>query len=282
MSEGAKESPTRNLAASHDDLRALHLLCREGRLYDVERWIADGKPLQLSPEVIPKGARPKTALQIALESGQHSLALLLLKNGYRLDLERYSPLNLVLNARRWDLFDLLLEWGADLESADVYTVLETYNVDLYERCRAAGYDLTQRHEMGSILGHGTSNRPLLGFVKRHRLEDPKLQLELNMALGYHARAGNEKGVSLCLWAGANPHTPTPNPEWGMVEDENPENEEGGFIGWSAIEEAASEGHLHILKRLGLTRAVTISTTSTDMQAINPSSRSFWAFGRRRI
>jgi hypothetical protein len=143
-----------------------------------------------------------------------------------------------------------LEWGADLESADVYTILETYNVDLYERCRAAGYDLTQRHEMGFILGHGTSNRPLLGFVKRHRHEDPNLQLELNIALGYHARAGNEKGVSLCLWAGADPHAPTPNPELGMVEDENPDDEEDGFIGWSAIEEAASAGHLDILKRLG--------------------------------
>lgn len=58
--------------------------------------------------------------------------------------------------------------GADLRSADVYTVLNTYNVELYERFRAAGYNLTERHEMASILGHGTSNRPLLGFMKRYR------------------------------------------------------------------------------------------------------------------
>ena len=101
-----------------------------------------------------KGTRPKTALQIALESGQHSLAFLLLNYGYRLDLEQYAPLDMALQARRWDLFDLLLEWGADLKSADVYTVLNTYNVDLYERFRATGYNLTERHEMGAILGHG--------------------------------------------------------------------------------------------------------------------------------
>jgi hypothetical protein len=65
---------------------------------------------------------------------------------------------------------------------------------------AAGYDLTERHEMASMLGHGTRNRPLLGFVKRHRSEDPKIQQELNIALGYHVRAGNERGVNLCLWA----------------------------------------------------------------------------------
>lgn len=240
----------RPLAQSLEDVRALHQLCREGRLYDVERWIADGKPLQLAPEDIRKGTRPKTALQIALESGQHSLGFLLLRSGYRLDLERYAPLNLALQSRRWDLFDLLLEWGADLKTVDVYTVLNTYNAELYERFRAAGYDLTDRHEMASVLGHGTSNRPLLGFVKRHRAEDPKIQIELNIALGYHVREGNERGVNLCLWAGADPHAPAPNPELGISEDPGQEDDDERFVGWSAIEEAASHGHLSILKRLG--------------------------------
>lgn len=225
-------------------------MCREGRLYDVQRWIADGKPLQLAPDAIRKGTRPKTALQIALQTGQHSLASLLLSGGYRLELERYAPLDIALQARRWDLADLLLEWGADLKSADVYTVLNTYNVELYERFRASGYDLTERHEMGAILGHGTRNRPLLGFVKRYRTEDPKIQRELNIALSYHVRAGNERGVSLCLWAGADPHAPAPNPESSLSEDADPEDGEEPFIGWTAMEEAAREGHLTILKRLG--------------------------------
>jgi hypothetical protein len=72
----------------------------------------------------------------------------------------------------------------------------------YERFMAAGYDLTKCHEMAAFLGLGTSNRPLLGFVKRHRTENPKIQMELNMALGYHVRARNDRGVALCLWAGA--------------------------------------------------------------------------------
>lgn len=225
-------------------------MCREGRLYEVERWIAEGKPIQVAPQAIPKSSRPKTALQIALETGQHSLAVLLLSRGYRVELERYSPLDMALQVRRWDLFDLLLEWGADLRSADVYTVLNTYNVELYERFRAAGYDLTERHEMASILGHGTSNRPLLGFMKRHRTEDPKIQHELDIALGCHVRAGNEKGINLCPWAGADVHAPAPNPESGLSQDTDTEEGEEHFTGWSAIEQAASEGHLTILKRLG--------------------------------
>jgi hypothetical protein len=240
----------RPLAQCVDNARVLHQLCREGRLYEVEHWIADGKPLQIAPDAIRKGTHPKTSLEIALETGQHSLVSLLLKSGYRLELERYAPLDLSLRARRWDLFDLLLEWGADLKSADVYTVLETYNNALYERFWAAGYDLTERHEMGSILGHSTSNRPLLGFLKRHRAEDPKLQMELNIALGCHARAGNDRGVALCLWAGANPHSPAPNLELGIAEEPDDDDGDDHFIGWSAIGEAARAGHLTILKRLG--------------------------------
>jgi ankyrin repeat protein len=250
MANAGEDGRPSVLAESAAEVQALHQQCRQGRLYDVERWLAAGKPLQLAPEAIAKGTRPKTALQIALETGQHSLASLLLKSGYRLELERYAPLDLALRSRRWDLFDLLLEWGGDLKSIDVYTVLDTYNAELYERFRAAGYDLTERHEMASILGHGTRNRPLLGFVKGHRSEDPKIQQELNIALGYHVRAGNERGINLCLWAGADPHAPAPNPALGISEDPEPEDGEERFIGWSAIEEAASHGHLTILKRLG--------------------------------
>jgi ankyrin repeat protein len=224
-------------------------MCRQGRLYDIERWIAEGKPLQLSPEVPLKGMRPKTALAIAMESGQHSLASLLLRNNYRMELERHAPIDLAIRARRWDLLELLVESGANLESADVSTVLDSYNPDLYERFRTAGCDLTEGHEMAYVLGHGTSNRALLGFVKRHRLTDPKIQQELNIALGYHAKAGNEKGVSLCLWAGADPHAQTPYPDLDVPEEEDPEDQEEDLLGWSAVEEAARAGHLSILKRL---------------------------------
>ena len=144
MSKARNHDRNRILARCSDDLRDLHHMCREGRLYEVQDWIADGKPFQLAPDVIRKGTRPKTALEIALRTGQHSLALLLLKSGYQLTLEQYSVLDLALKVRRWDLFDLLLEWGADMMSTDAYMVLDSYNSDLYERFRAAGYPVCQR------------------------------------------------------------------------------------------------------------------------------------------
>ncbi len=52
--------PTRKKSPSGhavDDVRELKQLCRSGRLYDVEAWIRDGKPMQLPPEAQRGGAR---------------------------------------------------------------------------------------------------------------------------------------------------------------------------------------------------------------------------------
>ena len=42
MAENPSEQ--RPLAQTSEEVRPLHQMCREGRLYDVERWIAEGKP----------------------------------------------------------------------------------------------------------------------------------------------------------------------------------------------------------------------------------------------
>jgi hypothetical protein len=74
-------------------LTELHRLCRENRIYDVERWIAAGNPLQMAAGSERKG-QTTSALEIALEARNHALVLLLLCNGYDPNLERkwsYRP-----------------------------------------------------------------------------------------------------------------------------------------------------------------------------------------------
>ena len=53
-----------------NDAKELLSLCRAGRLYDVEKWIAAGRPLEIP---VAKNKRRKTLLQIAVETGFHSL-----------------------------------------------------------------------------------------------------------------------------------------------------------------------------------------------------------------
>lgn len=223
-----------------EDLKKLHLLCQKGMLYEVEQWIRDGQPLQLDPDVEIRGYY-RSALEIALETGQHSLCVLLLRSGYRLDLERDSPLSIALGMRRWDLLDLLLEHGADPHKADLESLLDTYQTELYERFHAMGVDFTKDHALADSLAYHTSNKPLYGFVKRHRDENPGFQRELDMALGYHVRKGKEKGIMLCLWAGADPHAGAPDLEYGRDDDSEEDYR-------SAVHVAASWDNVWALRR----------------------------------
>src|SRR5688572_4959637 len=233
-----------------DDVRELHMLCREGRLYDVERWVQAGRPLQVICQKNAGGRRPTSALEIALENENHALVLLLLCNGYDPNLEHESPLNLALRARRWDLVDMLLHWGANPHAVDPGDLFDTYKSALIERFYALGVDVTDGHALADSLAHHTSNKPLFGFAKRHCNADPKIQAELNIALVHHAEEGNEKGVQLCLWAGADPHTPAASLRYpSSVDNDDEDDEEDRFLGFTAIEEACRGGHLQILDRL---------------------------------
>ena len=202
--------PTARFGSSADELTELHELCRSGRLYDVERWLQAGRPLQVSPDKLPQRPRGfRTALEIALDRRDHSLMLLLLANGYDLDAEPVCPLDKALRSRRQDLVDLLLDWGADPRRVCLETLCDTYDSKLYERFRLLGVDLTTEHVLAYALGYHTSNKPLFGFAKRLRQSDPRVQRQLDIALAHHAANGNEKGALRCLWAGANAHVPVP-------------------------------------------------------------------------
>lgn len=243
--------PLPRLALDVSELTELHALCRDGRLYDVERWIMKGHPLQAAKAVT--NGRGTSALNIAIEAGNHALVLLLLANGYDANSDAYSPLDLVLRARRFDLLMLLLDWGADPHRVDPDELFGTYNSELFERFRALGVDLTADHALAHAIGHHTSNKPLLGFAKRHRETDARFQKELDIALAHHAAEGNEKGVQLCLWAGADPHRPVPSLRYGgatVTSDEDDAEDDDQALLSSAIYEACQAGRSEILKRLG--------------------------------
>jgi hypothetical protein len=237
--------PPARFTSDPDALDELHRLCRDGRLYDVERWIRDGRPLQLAAGA-PNGRRRvvQTALGIALERQDHSLVLLLVANGYDWSEEPIPPLDTALRLRRQDLVDLFLAWGADPRQVSLDALCDTYDSPLYESFRSLGVDFTSGHALAYALAYHTSNKPLFGFARRHRLEDPKFQAELDIALAYHAWEGNEKGVMLCLWAGANPHSPVPDLRWDLGDHEDEDDDR-----YSAVHAACSGGHAAILERL---------------------------------
>jgi len=231
----------RPLAVSPDDLVNLVSLCRSGRIYAVEVWIKDGKPIQVEPP--PRGPRKSTPLQVAIDAKFHDLVLLLLSNGYRPDLEPEPPLDRVLRLRAWDLLELLLTWGADPTRVDPETVLDTYQSDLMERFWSFGVDYTRDHVLAHYLTSSTRNRPAYGWARRHR-DDPRIGRDLAMALGEAIWDDNEKAVSLLLWAGADPHRRVPTLRWSSPEEEDDEE----LLG-TAVEAAVHAGKGHLIRFL---------------------------------
>src|SRR5689334_876759 len=127
------EPPPRRTTADPGALAELHRLCREGRLYEIEDWIRADRPLQISAEMNVGKPPVTSALEIALESGCHSLVHLLLCNGYDPSVERRCPLNLAFKTRRSEFVKMLLDAGADPHRARLSDLFETYNSDLLEQ-----------------------------------------------------------------------------------------------------------------------------------------------------
>src|SRR5262245_57362457 len=78
-----------------------------GRVYEIERWVAAGGPIQFEPPGDPRKT-PRSPLAAAIDTGQYDVALLLLCNGYDTRLEEVCPFSAALAVRRRDIVDLLL------------------------------------------------------------------------------------------------------------------------------------------------------------------------------
>ncbi len=243
-----ERTPAPRTTTDPAELEELHLLCRQGRLYDVERWIIAQRPLQLhgASHAARTGRHRPTALEIALKQHNHALALLLLCNGYDVDLEPRCALDQALGLRRPDLVALLLDWGADPHRVDLDALFDTYDSALFDRFYGLGVDLCRRHAFARALGEHTSNKPLFGFAKRYGPSDARIQQELDMALAHHAWRGNEKGAMLCLWAGGAPHANVPSLQDDGEEDDEAADENGTC--GSALAGACCSGQAALLQR----------------------------------
>jgi hypothetical protein len=206
---------TRDLAASGEDVRELVRLCWVGRVYEVERWIQEGHPIQAVTYKRFKKPPVITPLRTSVRRCHRDIVLLLLCNGYRLDLEPEhwnSLLDEALDNSSFEIVDLLLKWGADPRKVRPESVFETYKTELIDRFWRAGLDYTAGTELASYLA-STVNKPLYGWLRRNRT-DQRLQDVLDIALLEAVEKDHELPANLLLWAGADPHRKVP-PIWAL-------------------------------------------------------------------
>ena len=134
-----------------------------------------------------------------------------------------------------------LDWGAEPAGADLWRVLDTYERGVFERFWAAGVDLTAGDAMASALATSTRNRPLYGFARAYRDRDARIQRALDVGLGAAIKERNDKAISLCLWAGADPRHRV-----GEIGEEAGDDEHG----MTAFEQAVAHDAPEYLRKLG--------------------------------
>ena len=223
-----------NRAKTYDEIKPLLEMCKAGKVFEVQDWIAAGKPI--NPPLPEKGTRRKRPLEVAIDRGIHSLVHVLLEAGADLDDSGYNALQHAVFERRLDLIKLLVNHGVDIHSVGMILVFESWEPKIMEYFIEQGADVETYSPLATALCWKI--RTALGVFKRHKHRYPSFQEQVNIALRHHCREGNLKWVSLMLWAGADPYSKG-------LESPDEEHDPDGSI--SALEYAALRGNLDIFK-----------------------------------
>lgn len=109
-----------------EDAEHVLRLCREGRLFELQAWVAEGKPL-----TVPADYR-RTPLRVALDTGFHSLIELLLQHE-----SDQSTKDAILKESCWrnqaSVMHLALQYGASIDAVSFQDdVIETWDRDVVQ------------------------------------------------------------------------------------------------------------------------------------------------------
>lgn len=216
-----------------DDIKELIALCRAGKLFAVQDWIACGNRTEL-----PVGNFATSPLRASVETGFHSIVEVLLRAGVE-QTEKNHCLSKALDQRRLDIIELLVEYGAEIGAICIEEVMWTRNPSIINWF--VEHDVDLESDFPIARAFRSRNRQFLGIYMGLRERIPTARRQANMALRIHCKEGNLKWVSLLLWAGADPRAEVPDLD-------APDDEE--LIG-SALVEAVRRGHIEIVRKIGL-------------------------------
>jgi hypothetical protein len=215
-------------------------LCHDGRLYELEQWIAEGKSIAMPADY------KKSPLRVAVQSGFHSLIELLLKHETN-QAAKNAVLVEACRERQVGAVELALQYGADPRAVTFLDALLAWDRRIATLLLERGADVVTDYPFARAFQMHI--RTTLGSYLDCRRQRPELadqlQQQADMALRQACSEGNQKWVSLLLWVGANPRVKGLAVEDVDVPDiaNDPESQR------SALEEACSSGHVEIVKRL---------------------------------
>ncbi|MEO7190105.1 MAG: hypothetical protein ABI051_03545 [Vicinamibacterales bacterium] len=184
-----------------EDAEHLLRLCHEGRLFDLQAWAQEGKPL-----TVPFGYR-RTLLRAALETGFHSLIEFLLQRE-----NDQSAKDALLRESCWRsqhaVMQLALQYGADVGAVPFQQIIETWDRELVLVFLRNGADPLTNSPFARAFK--VRIKGILGIYLDCKRERPDLtealQEQADIALRQACQDEDLKWVSLLMWLGANPRS----------------------------------------------------------------------------
>ncbi len=241
------------------DAEELLRLCREGRLFELQAWVASGKRL-----TVPAHYR-RTPIRVAIDTGFHSLIEFLLQHEPNQAVKDQTLIEACWANQRSAL-RLALDYGANVRAISFTQVLETWDREVIQLFLERGADAVTDFPFARAF-KGRVKSALGAFLdcKRARPElADALQQQADVGLRQACQDDDLKWVSLLMWLGDNPRT-----KGLTLEDiENPSGTDEPCYQESALQIACRSRNPEILKRLKPDPAI------DDVQELMAAAASF--------
>jgi hypothetical protein len=220
---------------STTEAKELLRLCKTGRLFEIQNWIASGNSLCVPAEL------KTTPLKVALDTGFHSLVELLVRNEESQDVKNRA-LQQAVSLKRLDLIELLVSHGSEASSVPFIEVLYVWDPQIIRYFLDHGADFITGSPFAVAFREKirTALRPWRECRENHPDLAPQLQKQADRALRHFCFEGDLKWVSLLMWAGADPRSRGPMFDYD-------EDDADGYT--TALDAATYCDNVQILKRL---------------------------------
>jgi hypothetical protein len=211
-------------------------LCKAGKLFEVQNWITEGNSISVPAEV------KSSPLEVALNTGFHSLVELLVRNEQSQDVKN-SALLFAVCKKRQELIELLVTHGADIKAVPFIEVLRTWEPTTMRYFLDRGADFVTDRPFAVAFGEKirTALRPWRECKDKYPEFASELQEQADRALRHFCLKEDLKWTSLLMWVGANARSN------GPTLDEEDEHDEEAYI--NALKAASYSENFQILKRL---------------------------------
>ncbi len=224
------------------ELQEFLRLINTGQLFRIQTQMEDLDSSVLLDESLPSKFSP---LLRAVETGFHSMVEVMLKCGRWGKEPLNQALSSALEAKRWDLAELIIDQGASLSKIDFGEVCRTVKPELMEKALRGGANPAAGNTFAFALNE-IKARPLLRFIRELKDEYPVLCKQASLALIEAVQKKKARWAALLKWAGADPYMNVP---YELTEEEwDPEDSD---FGTTAAEQACMIGDFELFKGLNL-------------------------------